>query len=276
MKTYLSVGIGDFVCLDSLLTKEEKENITEIYWGCRFGKVISQWVGELNEDYPNYKFSHFIDDQRGKDLMKGVESHACDFWHFRPDFRGRLNIALQEFSVKTEDIRIIDAVSIFSDPNRIFNKSSILSLSDKFFLNHIEPKSYILVHYPTSTRPRGDIASITHEDWININEYSKKINKKIIIISDKDIQIPIDGYTLLNNSDIRFYPWLVKNCYYYIGCDSFIAGLSAKCLPINRISIKSHDPNVSSYVRSTWGSKYFLPYSPDEVSSFYKTFLEYK
>ena len=32
MKTYISAGIGDLFFLDSILTKEEKESITEIYW----------------------------------------------------------------------------------------------------------------------------------------------------------------------------------------------------------------------------------------------------
>ena len=40
MKTYISAGIGDLFFLDSILTTEEKESITEIYWACRFGYVL--------------------------------------------------------------------------------------------------------------------------------------------------------------------------------------------------------------------------------------------
>ena len=32
MKTYLSLGIGDLFFLDSIITKEEKESISEICW----------------------------------------------------------------------------------------------------------------------------------------------------------------------------------------------------------------------------------------------------
>ena len=42
MKTYISAGIGDLFFLDSILTTEEKESITEIYWACRFGYVLKE------------------------------------------------------------------------------------------------------------------------------------------------------------------------------------------------------------------------------------------
>ena len=41
MKTYISVGIGDMMAFDSLLVKEERESITELYWACKFGKVLA-------------------------------------------------------------------------------------------------------------------------------------------------------------------------------------------------------------------------------------------
>ena len=40
MKTYISVGIGDMMCLDSVLTQEERNNISEMFWACRFGKDL--------------------------------------------------------------------------------------------------------------------------------------------------------------------------------------------------------------------------------------------
>ena len=68
MKTYLSLGIGDLFFLDSIITKEEKESISEIYWACRFGKVVAPLM-ENNPSYPNLIAQHTIDDEIGKQLM---------------------------------------------------------------------------------------------------------------------------------------------------------------------------------------------------------------
>ena len=63
MKTYISTGIGDLFFLDSILTKEEKESITEIYWACRFGCVMKDLL-ENNPAYPNLKEQYLIDDDK--------------------------------------------------------------------------------------------------------------------------------------------------------------------------------------------------------------------
>ena len=52
MKTYLSLGIGDLFFIDSILTKEEKESISEIYWACTFGKVVEPLMKD-NQSYHN-------------------------------------------------------------------------------------------------------------------------------------------------------------------------------------------------------------------------------
>ena len=46
MKTYISTGIGDLFFLDSILTKEEKESITEIYWKLSFWMRHEGLAGE--------------------------------------------------------------------------------------------------------------------------------------------------------------------------------------------------------------------------------------
>ena len=65
MKTYISAGIGDLFFLDSILTTEEKESITEIYWACRFGYVLKELM-ENNPSYPNLTAQYTIDDEKGK------------------------------------------------------------------------------------------------------------------------------------------------------------------------------------------------------------------
>ena len=86
MKTYLSVGIGDMVFLDSILTLEEKATISEIYWACRFGKCLIPLI-ENNPDYPNLVAQHTIPDEVGQQAMASLDPIAIPFWHFRPDFQ---------------------------------------------------------------------------------------------------------------------------------------------------------------------------------------------
>jgi hypothetical protein len=278
MKTYLSVGIGDFFCLDSLLTKEEKENISEIYWACRFGKEIGDILFE-NSDYPNFKKSYIIPDDVGRNLMKMVEPNAENFWHFRPDFPGRKELFLRYAGVSENELNIIDAVGIFKDQNRKFIKSSMFLNCDKFKINELEKDSYILVHYPTSTRPILDQAVFTEEDWKNIEDFAKKHNKKVVVVTDTKLNLESYNFIILYKFDIRYYPSLVKNCFYFLGCDSFLAVLATRIHTQDKISIKAgktHMPDINHFINDVWSSKYFLPYSPEIVSTFLKHSLEYK
>ena len=72
MKTYVSLGIGDLFFLDSILTKEEKESISEIYWACRFGYVMEKLM-KNNPSYPNLKAQHTIIDDVGKKAMATLD-----------------------------------------------------------------------------------------------------------------------------------------------------------------------------------------------------------
>ena len=71
MKIYLSVGIGDMVVLDSILTAQEKQNITEIYWGCRFGRHLIPLM-ESNPSYPNLRVQHVLNDAVGAKEMASL------------------------------------------------------------------------------------------------------------------------------------------------------------------------------------------------------------
>ena len=118
MKTYVSLGIGDLFFLDSILTKEEKESISEIYWACRFGYVMEKLM-KNNPSYPNLKAQHTIKDDVGKKAMATLDPIAIDFWHFRPDFHPNFETGLKLFDIEDEwnkqNLQTIDAPSMFLD-----------------------------------------------------------------------------------------------------------------------------------------------------------------
>ena len=161
MKTYVSLGIGDLFFLDSILTSEEKESISELYWACRFGYIMQRLM-ENNPSYPNLKAQYTIPDEVGKDAMASLDPIAIPFWHFRPDFQRNFEVGLKLFGIEEEwdnqNLQTIDAPSMFFDDTRPFTESSFVKHRKKI------DEDYILVHYPTSTRPRHDIAVITEED----------------------------------------------------------------------------------------------------------------
>lgn len=104
MKTYLSVGIGDMVFLDSILTLEEKSTISEIYWACRFGKCMFPLM-EGNSDYPNLVAQYVIDDEIGKQAMASLDPVAIPFWHFRPDFARNYEVGLSLFGLNPNEFK---------------------------------------------------------------------------------------------------------------------------------------------------------------------------
>ena len=184
MKTYVSLGIGDLFFLDSILTKEEKESISEIYWACRFGYVMEKLM-KNNPSYPNLKAQHTIKDDVGKKAMATLDPIAIDFWHFRPDFHPNFETGLKLFDIEDEwnnqNLQTIDAPSMFLDDTRPFTESSFIKHSK------VIDDEYILFHYPTSTRPRNDIATITMDDWEFVDKLSEEKGMRVLVISDNDI-----------------------------------------------------------------------------------------
>lgn len=269
MKTYMSVGIGDMVFLDSILTLEEKSTISEIYWACRFGKCLIP-LFENNTDYPNLVSQHIINDNVGKRAMEQLQPIAVPFWHFRPDYPLNFKVGLDLFGLKEDEVQAVDATGCFMDINRKYVGSS--------FIKNAKPvniDNYMVFHYPTSTRPRSDIASISSDDWNFVENISKEKNLKVIVISDCLIDIPLSNYQHLINPDIVHIVDLIASCNYYAGCDSFCAHLASKVLPKENLFIKSHEPDIANKLLNTTFSRAFLPHSPEDVVKFYKTYIGY-
>jgi hypothetical protein len=269
MKTYISVGIGDMVFLDAILTPEEKATISEIYWACRFGKCLIPLM-ENNPDYPNLVAQYTIPDEVGQQAMATLDPVAIPFWHFRSDFARNYEVGLSLFGLNPNEVQAVDAAGCFTDRSRGFVGSSFLKNAKPLDIGN-----YILFHYPTSTRPRSDIASISLEDWNFVDQLSKEKNLKVIVISDVSIDVPLSNYEHLINPDICYIVDLVASCTYYAGCDSFCSHLASKALPKENIFIKSHEANITEKLLNTTFARAFLPYSPEDVSTFYKTYIGY-
>ena len=278
MKTYIALGIGDMMAIDALLTQEERNNISEIYWACRFGKDIAPLLIN-NTFYPNLKDQYIIDDSIGMDAMRMCDSNCINFWHFRPDFHRNYNIGLQLFGLENEreSLNVIDGAGILNG-TRTFTNSSFLDnakLSDVLWDEiGVAPNEYILVHYPTSTRPRTDIAQIDDKDWKFIEELSNDTLLKIVIVTDTEINIEIPNSIILIKPNILSVIALTKFAKYYAGCDSFISILSSKILPTDNVFIKSHLSDIQNIVlNSVVFQNYFKPNSPETISKFYKNYI---
>lgn len=269
MKTYISAGIGDMVFLDSILTLEEKATISEIYWACRFGKCLIP-LFEDNSDYPNLISQHVINDNIGKKMMEQIQPIAVPFWHFRPDYPSNYEVGLSLFGLNYNEVQAIDAAKCFMDTTRGYVGSSFIKNAKPVDINN-----YMVFHYPTSTRPRSDIASINSDDWNFIENFSKEKNIKVIVISDCPIDIPLSNYQHLINPNIRYIVDLIASCDYYSGCDSFCAHLASKSLPKENLFIKSHESDIKNKLLNTTFSRAFLPHPPEDVAQFYKTYIGY-
>jgi len=112
MKTYISTGIGDMMALDAVMSPEEKESITEMYWASRFGPTLIP-LFENNPEYPNLVKHHKISEEEGKKAMATLDSVAIPFWHFRPDFHPNFEVGLKLFGIENEEIQVIDVMERF-------------------------------------------------------------------------------------------------------------------------------------------------------------------
>ena len=278
MKTYISVGIGDMMAFDSLLVKEERESITELYWACKFGKVLAPLM-ENNPSYPNLKKQYFIDDEVGANAMMDLDPIAAPFWHFRPDFKRNFQVGLSLFELNADDVQAIDVPGTFAEVCNDVRRGD-QEFYESTFIKHAnkpEYSDYILFHYPTSTRPRSDIASIDSSDWEFVENLSQNTNKKVIVVSDHEIEVPLSNYELLVNPDIQLVIDLSAHCDYYAGCDSFCAILSSKRLPKENLFVKTHDKNITSNLigggNPGFMYAYFNPHPPEDIAYFYKSYI---
>jgi hypothetical protein len=269
MKTYISAGIGDMILLDSILTLKEKKTMSEIYWACRFGTCLIPLM-ENNPDYPNLVAQYTIPDEVGKKAMENLQPIAVPFWHFRPDYPLNFKVGLDLFGLKEDEVQAIDVSGCFADTTRGYVESSFMKNAKP-----VDIDNYIVFHYPTSTRPRSDIADISSDDWNFVEKISQEKNLKVIVISDCDILIPLSNYKHLINPDVNYIVNLIASCDYYMGCDSFCAHLATKVLPKEKLFIKTHDQNITNNILTTSFSRAFLPHSPEDIALFYKTYIGY-
>jgi hypothetical protein len=223
---------------------------------------------ENNPSYPNLVSQYTIDDEIGKSAMENLDPVAVPFWHFRSDFPRNFKVGLKLFGLENDwdaqNLQTIDAVGMFLDDSRPFTESSFIKHADKI------EEDYIVFHFPTSTRPRSDIAQITEQDISFVNNLSKETGYPVKIISDHSIDLAIDNQELLVNPSITHVRDLVANCKYYAGCDSFCSILAAKALPKENLFIKT-SPNFTGW--NSWLFRAFLPHSPEEVKQFYKQYI---
>lgn len=279
MKTYICTGIGDMMSLDTVISPEEKESITEIYWACRFGKNLIP-LFENNPEYPNVKKQHIIDDEIGKMSMATLDPVAVPFWHFRPDIDRNFQIGLNLFGIQNEEIQVVNAAERFLDVGRMVRSGQNLNefyYGSSLIRNSKNPEleNYILFHYPTSTRPRNDIATINSSDWEFVENLSNKTGLQVIVVSDCEIDVPLTNCSLLVNPDIKFIVDLSSHCDYYAGCDSFCGILASNRLPKEKLYIKSSDKNIRQNVgaESAYYCCHFLPHPPIDMSYFYKSYI---
>lgn len=273
MRTYISAGIGDMCCLDSLLTPDERASISEIYWGCRFGKQAAELLTPVG--YPNLIKHHFIEEEKGREMMRQIDPSAENFWHFRPDFSRNFEAGLSLFGIDRNGIDVaIDAAAMFNNPGRTYQGSSILMRDCKEVT-----QPCILLHLPTSSRPRSDIATFTSDDWQFVYNLADKHDLHIEVISDhlpSDSVIPFEGRGVNFNigSDFDTIISLIKSAEVYVGCDSFVSILCAKRLSSDNMHVKSHDSNIHSKLQhSTWLQHFYMPHNVSAIQKFYRHVL---
>lgn len=277
MKTYASLGVGDGCALDSILTQEERNKVSSLYFACRFGPVLAKLYLN-NPFYPNLKECFFIPEDKGMEAMRSLDPIAIPFFHFRTDWGHNRKVGLQLLGLnEDEEINYWDMAKEFSS-NRTFTNSSFLDNANESEINWNElgvlPYHYLLFHYPTSTRPRGDIASINDDDWLYVEKKSKEYGFKVLVVTDTDILPPLSNYILLKNYNIRSLVALVKYQYEFFGCDSFMGILSSKILPVDKLHLKCHKHDIQTEILGNfYQQKYFLPKTGKEISQFYKNYI---
>lgn len=272
MKTYMCGGIGDMICMDSVLTQEERESITEIYWG-HVQQHRLAYILDNNKFYKNLKKHYFLNDETARNLFP--DDSAKNMWHYRGDISEHFDIALRLHNISSDQIRDWTCINFFNRENytgSTFMLNAQITDLDWHKYN-LKPFEYILCQTSSSVRP-GDHKHqhpLNATDWGRLHQEAVEKKLKIVAITDKDMDIPIPDVTLLKFPDLKEIICLAKYCHSYAGIDSFVSILAAKVLPADKLYIKHFLPDCSQRIPNSYKSMqvHFLPHKLSDILKFY-------
>ena len=230
--------------------------------------------GVLEKNYfYNISKQHFINDEEARRAWCSIEPPSEQYeWNFRPDFPQRFAKA-KELLGFDDNINIIDTMQIFNQRSTYTGSTFLMCDQYKLNCDDLHSGEYILFHYPTSTRPRGCIATFNNDDWQYINRLSIAHNKRIVVVTDVDFEHCLNKQTLvLKLPSFETIISLCKHAYMFVGCDSFMSILCSKVLSKEHMLVKTHwDIPVEQILqKQPILPNYYLPHDVESLKYFYR------
>lgn len=238
-------GLGDFLAIDSFLSRKQKKRITTICLATRAAKYIKNLFNKKNSFYERLESIQILD----------YDFSQIGAFHSKKEAKEKIILEDQNFWENLYDGSMSNIFELAKICKMEYHQSSFLDFStnlEKFNL----PKDYIFI-LPNSKNLVNSQRNFDYFDWSELLVYLKNKNLKGVCIGDEKIEIPNDDslINLQRKTGIIESIEILKNARGYIGIDSWASVLATKVFKENDLYIKSNSNNCYR-----WAHIYFRPY----------------
>jgi hypothetical protein len=223
LKILITGGIGDAIAVESVMTPEERDSLTTIYYACIGAEPIMELFKAL-PNFPRLKNHIVLSNNKTYYTLKAVE----DAHHPLPE--------VHDWSIS----------AIFPS-NRTYTGSSFLTyrLSDA---GATPPTPYYII-VPSSCWGTWEGRSFNDYDWASTLAILERENATGIVLTRHKANSPVHP-RIINPATPRSITQaveLIKAAQGYIGIDSWVSVVASKVFPVNRLRVKSVNDHLGVY-----------------------------
>ena len=238
-------GLGDFLAVDSFLSKEQKLKINKIVLATRAAKFIKSLFDSKNNFYKNLKKVQILDYNFSKKPSFHSKQKAKE--------KIRMN---KIFWDSIYDGSISNIFNLIRLKKLKFCESSFLNLNVSL-KNFDLPKKFILI-LPFSTNQINSKRNFDEDDWKYLEYFLRANNIVGVCIGTESKNIPSSKFliNLIKSTSAIESIELLKKSKGYIGIDSWISVLAPKLFNENNVYIKSNSKHCYRFSHI-----YFKPFA---------------
>lgn len=261
----LTGGLGDVIALESFISDEERNDITEIMWATRALPSL-RLLQPINYVFPNFKNQIIL----YEDWAQNDEERKIKPWNLitKQDIHTKLKMKNIDLNTIT-DFSIAALFGEIKQNKRIFNKSKFIELDKKPEINIAN--NYIVIH-PMSDNT-DEQRTLNTEEWNCIIQWLELSNNNAIVINkikdETKYQVPINSriIDLTNKTSLLESIWIIKHASGFIGSCSSMSVIAARA-QLPKMLLKGTD-----WLSSDHGLKmkfYYHPYDVVNNDSYFK------
>ncbi len=233
MRVLLTCGIGDFFAIEQMLTQEEREKVTEVYYATPAALSLAAFLSATGI-WPN--------------VQRHTHLHAIAEAAFAIERKAELQDKIIDYDMYAglTDWGIHPLAEEVKAGKRKMGKSAVLSVKAKPRFTF----PYVVIH-PYSENVRTPLRDLAAPDWSLVISRLQEIDVKGVVVNHGSEQAPKHPRLIDLTNQLNFLEAcdVVRGAKAFVGCSSCFSVLAAMTMPV---VVKGH-----ALLKDTWASIYY-------------------